>query len=132
MKLELYILVLFSFIFNCKTNTPLRPSVSVNAYDVVTSPLEVQVNSMGVWHASEGELGRIEVIDHQGKLLCMGFLTTTEDWMKEGPVLFKTLLEFDPKHAEEGTLIICNNPGDGSGEEARESQQFEVPIRFKP
>jgi hypothetical protein len=52
--------------------------------------------------------------------------------MKEGPVLFKTLLEFDPKHAEEGTLIIYNNPGDGSGDEAGESHQFEVPIRFKP
>ena len=109
-----------------------KPSVSINAYDVVTSPLEVQVNSMGVWHASEGELGRIEDIDRQGKLLCMGFLTTTEDWMKEGPVLFKTLLEFDPKHAEEGTLIIYNNPGDGSGEEARNHSNLKYQFALNP
>ena len=57
---------------------------------------------MGVWSAHEGELGIIQLIDSDGK------------------------------EVEKGTLIIHNNPGDGSGDEAGESRQFEVPIRFKP
>ena len=132
MKLKLFILILICFLFTCKTNTPLRPSVSINAYDVVSSPLDIQVNSMGIWSAHEGELGRIEVVDQEGNVLTTGFLTTTTNWMKEGPIVFKTHLEFDPKNAEKGALIIYNNAGDGDGTEAGEVHQFEIPIRFKP
>ena len=132
MKLKLFILILICFLFTCKTNTPLRPSVSINAYDEVSSPLDIQVNSMGIWSAHEGELGRIEVVDQEGNVLTTGFLTTTTNWMKEGPIVFKTYLEFDPKNAEKGALIIYNNPGDVDGTEAGEVHQFEIPIRFKP
>lgn len=79
MKLKLFILILICFLFTCKTNTPLRPSVSINAYDVVSSPLDIQVNSMGIWSAHEGELGRIEVVDQEGNVLTTGFLTTTKN-----------------------------------------------------
>lgn len=132
MKLKLFILVFFSFIFNCKTNTPLRPTISVNPYDVITSPLTININSMGVWSAHEGELGIIQLIDSDGKEMAYGIMSATEEWMKSGPVQFKTTIVFDAKEVEKGTLIIHNNQGDRSGDEAGESHQFEVPIRFKP
>ena len=87
---------------------------------------------MGVWHASEGELGIIQLLDANGEELAYGIMSTKEDWMKSGPVQFETTLVFDAKKSEKGTLIIHNNPGDGSGDEAGELHQFEIPVRFKP
>ena len=87
---------------------------------------------MGVWSAHEVELGIIQLIDSDGKEMAYGIMSATEEWMKSGTVQFKTTIVFDAKEVEKGTLIIHNNPGDGSGDEAGESHQFEVPIRFKP
>ena len=42
-------------------------------------------------------------------------MSATEEWMS-GPYNIKTI--FDAKEAEKETLIIHNNPGDGSGDEA--------------
>ena len=125
------------FLFNllllgCKATKPLYPTVSINPYDVVSSPLLVEVNSMGIWHAFEGALGYVELIDTEGTALAMGFLTTKEEWMTSGPVMFQTTLEFDTKGAESGILIVHNNPGGGSGDEAGEEISFELPVRFKP
>lgn len=70
---------IFCFIFNCKTNTPLRPTISVIPYDVITSPLTININSMGVWSAHEGELGIIQLIDSDGKELGYGIMSATEE-----------------------------------------------------
>ena len=127
--LKLFVLCLF---LSCKTTTPLRPTVSVNPQDIIKSPLKLNVNSMGVWYAHEGELGHVQLLNQDGKEIALGILTTSKDWMKSGPVQFETILVFDAKESEKGTLIIHNNPGDGDGDEAGVNHAFEIPIRFKP
>lgn len=127
--LKLFVLCLF---LSCKTTTPLRPTVSVNPQDIIKSPLKLNVNSMGVWYAHEGELGHVQLLNQDGKEIALGILTTSKDWMKSGPVQFETTLVFDAKESEKGTLIIHNNPGDGDGDEAGVNHAFEIPIRFKP
>ena len=117
---------------SCKTTNPLRPTVSINPHDVVKSPLHLSVNSMGVWHAHEGELGHVQLIDQQGNELATGILSTSEDWMKSGSILFQTVLEFNPEKYKKGYLTIHNNPGDGDGSEAGEKLSFKIPVRFEP
>jgi len=51
---------------SCKTTTPLRPTISVNPYEVVTSPLKIQVNSMGVWYAKKSEKGTLIILNNPG------------------------------------------------------------------
>jgi uncharacterized protein YrzB (UPF0473 family) len=87
---------------------------------------------MGVWHAHEGELGHVQLIDHQGNELATGILSTSEDWMKSGSILFQTVLEFNPEKYKKGYLTIHNNPGDGDGSEAGEKLSFKIPVRFEP
>ena len=127
--LKLLILCIF---LSCKTTNPLRPTVSINPHDVVKSPLHLSVNSMGVWHAHEGELGHVQLIDQQGNELATGILSTSEDWMKSGSILFQTVLEFNPEKYKKGYLTIHNNPGDGDGSEAGEKLSFKIPVRFEP
>ena len=127
--LKLLILCIF---LSCKTTNPLRPTVSINPHDVIKSPLHLSVNSMGVWHAHEGELGHVQLIDHQGNELATGILSTSEDWMKSGSIIFQTVLEFNPEKYKKGYLTIHNNPGDGDGSEAGEKLSFKIPVRFEP
>ena len=127
--LKLLILCIF---LSCKTTNPLRPTVSINPHDVVKSPLHLSVNSMGVWHAHEGELGHVQLIDQQGNELATGILSTSEDWMKSGSILFQTVLEFNPEKYKKGYLTIHNNPGDGDCSEAGEKLSFKIPVRFEP
>jgi uncharacterized protein YrzB (UPF0473 family) len=117
---------------SCKTTNPLRPTVSINPHDVVKSPLHLSVNSMGVWHAHEGELGHVQLIDQQGNELATGILSTSEDWMKSGSILFQTVLEFNSKENKRGYLTIHNYSGVGDGSEAGEKLSFKIPVRFEP
>jgi hypothetical protein len=127
--LKLLILCIF---LSCKTTNPLSPTVSINPHDVVKSPLHLSVNSMGVWHAHEGELGHVQMLDQQGNELATGILSTSEDWMKSGSIIFQTVLEFNPEKYKKGYLTIHNNPGDGDGSEAGEKLSFKIPVRFEP
>ena len=117
---------------SCKTTNPLRPTVSINPHDVIKSPLHLSVNSMGVWHAHEGELGHVQLIDQQGNELATGILSTSEDWMKSGSILFQTVLEFNSKENKRGYLTIHNYSGVGDGSEAGEKLSFKIPVRFEP
>ncbi len=89
------------------------------------------MNSQGVWYASEGELGWISLIDENGIELAKGILSAEGEWMKSGPVMFSTILNFDPSNSEKGKLIIHNNPGDGDGDEAGTNINFEIPVILK-
>ena len=132
MNLNALKLLTLCVFLSCKTTNPLRPTVSINPHEVVKSPLHLSVNSMGVWHAHEGELDHVQLIDHQGNELATGILSTSEDWMKSGSILFQTVLEFNPEKYKKGYLTIHNNPGDGDGSEAGEKLSFKIPVRFEP
>ncbi len=132
MNYKNYVFSIILTLLGCKTTKPLRPSVNINPHDVIRSPLEIKINSMGVWYASEGELGLIKLYDSEGQELTWGIMSATEEWMRPGPVMFQTTLKFNPGDSEKGVLVVYNNPGGGSGNEAGEEISFEIPVRFKP
>jgi hypothetical protein len=54
----------------------------------------------------------------------------TKDWNKEGGVLYKTTLKFDPKGAKSGKLIFYSNAGPGEGDEEGICFTFGIPVKF--
>ena len=111
------------------------PTINIKNEEKITSPLRLKINSQGVWYASEGELGTIEIVDEKNKVLNQkgdwGILFSSDgNWMHSNPAYFETTVKFDPKGAKKGKIIIYNNPGEGDGEEAGTLEYFEVPIRF--
>ncbi len=106
------------------------PTVNIQENDKLVSPVEIKVNSQGVWTASEGTLGYVELINEKGIELASGILTTQENWMTNKPVVFSTELIFDSKNSMDGILIIHNDPGSGDGDEAGEKISFKIPVTF--
>ena len=132
MNPKILLLICTIFVGGCKTTKPLRPTVSINPHEVINFPLHIKINSMGVWRAYEGELGLVKLYNSEGQQLAWGIMSATEEWMRPGPVMFQTSLQFNPGDSEKGTLVIHNNPGGGSGDEAGEEVSFKIPVRFKP
>ena len=52
--------------------------------EIITSPIEIIVNPMGVWGAFGGELGGARLFDGNGKELQKGIL------LRSGPIVFTT------------------------------------------
>ncbi len=132
--------IIFSLIFIClacnynsisSMHGAKLPTVNIQKNDKLVSPTKVEVNSQGIWFASEGSLGFVKLIDEKGTELARGFLTTQADWMTSKPVLFSTELIFNAKDSVNGMLIIHNDPGPGSGDEAGEQISFTIPITFQ-
>jgi hypothetical protein len=46
-----------------------HPSANIKAGQKIVSPLNIQVNSEGVWFPNEGELGTIEIVNENNKVL---------------------------------------------------------------
>jgi len=109
------------------------PEISLIPNQKITSPLDIEVDSKGLWFASEGELGIVTIVDEENNELGtnIAILTSVDgNWMISGSVLFKTTLIFDSKEAKSGKLIFHNNPGGGDGDEAGVSKSFEIPVKF--
>ena len=108
------------------------PSINIKPNQTITSPYKVKINSRGIWHASEGELGIINVVDDYGNMLGPNaiMMTTNNNWMKNGPAKFSTVLKFKAKTLKTGKIVIYNDPGPGDGEEAGELIRFEIPVKF--
>ncbi|AIY14116.1 hypothetical protein M667_13460 [Cellulophaga baltica NN016038] len=106
------------------------PTVNIKKNDRLISPTLVKVNSQGLWFASEGTLGFVQLIDEKGTELATGILTTKENWMSNEPVMFSTELIFTSKNSKSGILIIHNDPGQGDGEEAGKNISFKIPVTF--
>ncbi|MBU0925969.1 hypothetical protein KKG81_13875 [bacterium] len=113
-----------------QVETAILPTVNIKDNDKLTSPALIKVNSQGVWLANEGSLGYIQLLDDQGNEIATNFLTTNENWMKEGPVNFSANLIFDAKGSKVGSLIIHNDPGSRDGDEAGENISFTIPVTF--
>ncbi len=112
-----------------KTDRLEIPTVNIQENDKLVSPAVLKVNSQGLWFASEGELGFVQLIDEHGAELARGILTTKENWMSSEPVEFSTTLTFTTT-AKKGTLIVHNNPGEGDGEEAGEEKRIKIQVSF--
>lgn len=77
--------------------------------DSISSPIEIIVNSEGLWHAFEGELGVVKLFDEMENELGLGILSTDENWMQAGPVIFKTILSYSINTSGKGRLVFTNN-----------------------
>ncbi len=122
---------------NLHTTTYIRkqPTTNIIPNQKITSPLKLKVNSQGVWFASEGELGTVEIVDSNHNKLNLkgdwGILSSIDgNWMHSNPAFFETTINFDPKEAKKGKLIIYNNPGPGEGKEAGVLYTLEIPVTF--
>ncbi len=92
------------------TNDEKYPTVTnIKSGDNISSPVKIEVNSEGRWFAFEGELGTVTLVDEAGKQLGLGILSTKENWMKKGPVIFNTELKFESTKSGKGKLIFKNN-----------------------
>ena len=113
-----------------QVETTILPTINIKDNDKLTSPAVIKVNSQGIWFANEGSLGYIQLLDDQGNEIATTFLSTNENWMKEGPVNFSANLIFDAKGSKVGMLVIHNDPGSGDGDEAGEKISFTIPVTF--
>lgn len=106
------------------------PTVNIKSNETVSSPLYVQLNSQGLWMGYEGEVGWVKLVDEAGNELASGILKAEGEWMKSGPVMYGTNLEFDATGHSSGRLIFQQNAGPGEGDEAGPSESFEVAVKF--
>ena len=100
MKLKIIYLLLFTANLSCKTPKPQLPKVNVSPQEIITSPIEIIVNPMGVWGAFEG----VRLFDGNGKDLVRGIL------LRSGPIVFTTTLEFGPRDSAHGLLVLQHQP----------------------
>ncbi len=104
------------------------PSVNIKANDKIASPVDIKVNSEGLWFGFEGELGTVTLVDASGKKLGLGILSTTENWMTKDPVNYKTTLSYKAEKSGNGKLIFKGkNP---SGDKIRD-KSFEIPVTYE-
>ena len=112
-----------------------RPTINIKKGEKISSPLKLKINSQGVWYASEGELGTVEIVDEKNRVLNQKgdwviLFSSDGNWMHSNPAYFETTVKFDPKGAKKGKIIIYNNPGEADGEEAGTLYHFEILIKF--
>jgi len=104
-----------------------NPTVNIKRQQKITSPLVIEINSKGLWHASEGEIGTVSLVDEHNKILATGILFTSDDnWMTSGDAMFKTTLKFEAKKAASGKLVFKNR----LVRKKDVAKFFEVPVTF--
>ena len=101
----------------------------------ITSPVKININSEGVWFASEGQLGTVEIIDEKGNVLNKkddyGFLLIVSgNWMSSEPAIFEGKVTFNARGAKKGKIKIYSEPGEGEGVEAGVLYILEIPVTF--
>ncbi len=98
------------------------------AYGTVSSPLVVSghIDGTNRWTGFEGQVGTVQLLDGNGKMLTIGILTATTDWM-QFPTNFSTNLNFAIPTTSVGTLVFKNENASGMPDYERE---FRLPIKF--
>ncbi len=108
------------------------PKVNVKPNQRLASPFNVELNSKGLWSASEGEVGMVTVVDSDGNKLGSAILSSTDgNWMTSGPAKFGSKLNFQLKSSKSGKLVFSSNAGPGDGAEAGKIELFEIPVIFE-
>lgn len=104
-----------------------RPTTNLKPNQIIQSPMTIIVNSEGKWGGFEGELGTAELIDRTGKPLGLCILSTKENWMVKGPVIYNCDLTFSAQSAGKGKIVIKNNNPTGMVEH---DKSFEIPVGY--
>lgn len=98
--------------------------LSIAAGDTITGPLNLVGEAKG-WFF-EGSFPMV-IKDANGKVLYEGAVSSTENWMQEGFVPFKTRAFFATPTADTGTITLMNDNPSGLPEN---SQQYVIPVKF--
>ncbi len=96
---------------------------------VVVSPLVVSghVDGTNRWTGFEGQVGTVQLLDGNGKMLVLGILTATdENWM-QFPTNFSTTLNFSSPTTSIGMLVFKNENASGMAEY---DKVFILPVKF--
>ena len=100
--------------------------VSPSAGDVITSPVQLSGQALGNWFF-EGS-APVSVIDLNGALLGRGNITTTGDWMSNGPVDFSGSIKFTLTTGSTAGILLLEN--DNPSGQASTSRYLAVPVVF--
>jgi hypothetical protein len=110
-----------------KDKSKTRPIVNIKNGQKITSPLNIEVNTMQIWPISDGEIGTLRLVDENNKQLGLAKIISADGYWKECSPFFKAQLTFNPKKAKSGKLIFSNEQiKKGSVVQ----QSFEIPVTF--
>lgn len=80
------------------------------------------------WTVFEGQAGTVHVYDKRGFSVGSNLLTTTEDWMTQGPVNFYSEIKIDIEPEDENLILIIEED-DPSGLDT--SDTISIPLILK-
>jgi len=103
------------------------PTINIRQNQTVETGTNIIVNSQGKWFGFEAELGTVELLNNQGQQLGLCILSTTENWMVQGPVNYNCTLEYNSSDGGTGKLVVKNNNPSG---EVEHDKAFEIPISY--
>ena len=92
----------------------------------VTSPLFIEGRARGTWFFEAS--APVTLMDDNGETLAQGHVQANGDWMSEDFVDFNGEINFDPKSAGAGTLVLRNDNPSGMPEN---ELRLEIPVIFK-
>lgn len=103
------------------------PTINIEKGQTLESPIKITVNSEGKWGGFEGELGTIELFDDNNNTIGLCILSTTENWMVQGPVNYYCDLVYHAGSSGNGRMVIKNNNPTG---EVEHDKSFVIPIKY--
>ena len=93
---------------------------------LVESPLIIKGRARGTWFFEAS--APVTLLDDNGEVLTESFIQATGDWMTEDFIDFKGEINFYPKGASAGTLVLRNDNPSGMPEN---ELRLEIPVIFE-
>jgi len=100
---------------------------SIKANDIISSPLTIEGQARGGWFFEASF--PVQLVDASGNVLAQIPLQTTEDWMTENYIHFKSEMTFNSGTNTAGKLVFRKDNPSGL---PQNDKSFEVPVRFQP
>lgn len=118
-----------------RNNQKIFPKTNIAPDQAISSPLTLEVKSLGIWTVHEGELGYAKLFAEDGTELSSkpAILTVADEdnWMRPGSVAFQTQLTFDSKNYKEAKLVIYHNTATRTEKDAGAQKSFMIPVRLE-
>lgn len=80
------------------------------------------------WTVFEGQAGLVHIYDKRGLSVGSNLLTTTEDWMTQGPVNFYSEIHIDIDPADKNLILVIEED-DPSGIATRDTVSFPLILK---
>jgi hypothetical protein len=124
--------VAFSFYFSRQGgNAPAEGKIEIYGIEgvqTVSSPLTIKGRvTGGNWIGFEGQVGNVQLVDSEEKVLGSAVLKASSDWMKF-PIDFETVLSFENPEGENVSLVFHNENPSGLPEK---SAVMSLPLKVK-